>query len=320
MMQILALVPGGIGDQILFFPALTQLKQTYPKAQIDVVVEPRSVAAYQVCASVRDTIAFDFKDRNSPADWGNLLGTIRDREYDAVLSLGRRWAVGLLLWLTGIPKRVGYAAGGKMFLTDPVPLNLEQYAGDLYHDLVRGFGITAPRPALSLQVPQKELAWAEAEQARLGIKGQGYLLVHGGSSAMAKLKGFDKVYPVDSWKAVLTKVQQAKPELPIVLVKGPDDTDFVATLQAACPSLKLVAPNNIGQLAAMTAGANVMLCGDSGPMHISVALGTYTIALFGPTDPAKLLPPGDDRFVAIKSPTDRMSDIPPSAILEKLGV
>ncbi|HAX79528.1 MAG TPA: glycosyltransferase, partial [Cyanobacteria bacterium UBA11372] len=81
-MRVVALVPGGIGDQILFFPTLDDLKRSYPDADIDVVVEPRSAGAYRVCKSVNDVLLYDFKDRNSPADWGNLLGRLRDREYD----------------------------------------------------------------------------------------------------------------------------------------------------------------------------------------------------------------------------------------------
>jgi len=48
MMRILALVLGGTGDQLLFFPTLDTLKQQYPKAEIDVVVEPRAMAAYRI--------------------------------------------------------------------------------------------------------------------------------------------------------------------------------------------------------------------------------------------------------------------------------
>ena len=318
MMQILALVPGGIGDQVLFFPTLNQLKQAYPKAQIDVVVEPRARAAYRICPWVRDTIPFDFKDRNSPADWGNLLGIIREREFDAVLSLGQRSAVGLFLWLTGIPKRVGYAGGGKLFLPDAVALEPDQYAADMYHDLVRGFGISGDRPTLSAQVPQRDLDWAEAEQGRLGVKDSGYVLLHGGSSQMAKVKGLDKIYPPDRWLEIVTKLQHQKPDLPVVVACGPEDQDFVDQLQAANPGLKTTSPDNIGQLAAIAAAASLMLCTDSGPMHVAVAMGTYTIAVFGPTDPAKLLPPSD-KFVGIRAATGKMGDIPASAVLEKLG-
>jgi len=102
-MRILALVPGGIGDQILFFPTLDDLKRNYPESEIDVIVEPRAKGAYRVSGSVNEVLTFDFKDRNGPADFGNLLGSIRDREYDAALTLGRRWSTGLLLWMSGIP-------------------------------------------------------------------------------------------------------------------------------------------------------------------------------------------------------------------------
>ncbi|NEP46873.1 MAG: glycosyltransferase family 9 protein, partial [Okeania sp. SIO2H7] len=53
------------------------------------------------------------------------------------------------------------------------------------------------------------------------------------------------------------------------------------------------------------------------PMHLAVAVGTYTIALFGPTDPDKLLPKSD-RCVAVKSSTGNMADISPEAVLEKV--
>ncbi|NJM57235.1 MAG: hypothetical protein HC857_07095 [Synechococcales cyanobacterium RU_4_20] len=42
------------------------------------------------------------------ADWGNLVGIMRDREYDAVLSARNGWGLGLMLWLTGIPNRIGF--------------------------------------------------------------------------------------------------------------------------------------------------------------------------------------------------------------------
>jgi len=51
-----------------------------------------------------------------------------------------------------------------------------------------------------------------------------------------------------------------------------------------------------GKLAAMIAGANLILCTDGAPMHLAVAVQTYTIALFGPTEPQKLLPASDRTY------------------------
>ncbi|ABB56714.1 glycosyltransferase family 9 protein [Synechococcus elongatus] len=316
-MRILALVPGGIGDQILFFPTVADLKKYYPQAQIDVVVEPRAVGAYRVCAEVDQVFPFDFKDRNSLADWGNLLGSIREREYEAVLSLGQRSLVGLFLWLTGIPKRVGYAGRGKIFLTDAVPLNREQYAGALYHDLLQGFGINTPCPNPKLTLARQDLDWATAEQQRLGLAGQGYLVLHGGSSTLAKLKGLQKVYPVEKWAIVLRSIREQRPSLPFVVVQGPDDAEFVAELRKSNLDFQVVQPPDIGKLAAIIAGADLMLCTDSAPMHLAVASGTRTIALFGPFEPAKLLP-ADDRFIGIKAQGVDVATIPPQEIIDRL--
>ena len=316
-MRILALVPGGIGDQILFFPTLDDLKKFYPESQIDVIVEPRSRGAYRVCKSVRDVLTYDFKDANSLADWGNLLGIMRDREYEAVISLGQRWTVGLLLWLTGIPRRVGYAGNGAMFLTNSIPLKTEQYAAQMYHDLLQGMDITTPFPGISINVPKADIDWAESEQQRLGVSESGYILIHGGSSQLAQVKGIDKIYPTNYWQEIIAELQQKQPNLPIVIVKGPEDSGWVSEITDFDPNIKIVMPGDVGKLAAMIAAANLMLCTDSAPMHLAVAVGTYTIALFGPTEPEKLLPKSD-RLVPIKSTTGKMVDISPQDVLQKI--
>jgi ADP-heptose:LPS heptosyltransferase len=315
-MRIVALVPGGIGNQILFFPTLDDLKQAYPAAEIDVVVEPRAKDAYRVSKSVHDTILFDFNGGNSLADWGNLLGVLRDREYDIAFSAERSWAVGFLLWLTGIPIRIGFAGAGQAFLTNPVPLKPDQYAAPMFHDLLKGLGITGPCPELALSVPTKDLDWADAERKRLGIQGSGYVLLHTGSSEATQAKGIDKIYPVENWKGIIQDFERRQPALPIVVVQGPDDAEVVADLVTSNPKLKVTLPDDVGKLAAMIAGANLMLCTDSAPMHLAIAVQTYTLALFGPTDPKRLLPE-DQRFVGIKSLTGKMEDISPQTVLEK---
>lgn len=313
MKKVVALVPGGIGDQILFFPTLDDLKAHVPDVQIDVVVEPRAAAAYQLSASVTRVIPFDFKDRNALADWANLIGTLRDGEYEAILSLGRSKAVRLLLWLTGIPKRVGFAKLNPLgLLTDAVPLNPDQYSAAMYHDLLKAFGITTPCPLPKVVVTAADQAWALAEQQRLGVQGN-YRLLHGGTSQMALAKGINKIYPPAAWSEVIRLLEP--PDVPFIVVCGPEDQAWVTALRDALPQVRISHPPDLGKLAALMAQAQQILCTDSGPMHIGVAVGTPLVALFGPTDPAKLLPP-DPRFRAVKSPTGNMADIPVSAVVE----
>ncbi|MCY7390276.1 MAG: lipopolysaccharide heptosyltransferase family protein, partial [Leptolyngbyaceae cyanobacterium CAN_BIN12] len=58
-------------------------------------------------------------------------------------------------------------------------------------------------------------------------------------------------------------------------------------------------------------------CTDSAPMHLAVAVKTYMMAMFGPTEPKLLLPPSD-RFMGIRSLSGKMSDIDPTTVLEKI--
>lgn len=316
-MRVVALVPGGIGDQILFFPTLDDLKRYYPDARIDVVVEPRAQGAYRVCKSVTDAIRFDFKDRNSLTDWVNLIGNIRDREYDVAISLGQTWFVNLLLWLTGISCRIGYQTKGNTFLTNPVPLKSEQYAAAMYHDLLQGLGINSPCPELAINVPKSDIDWAEKEQQRLGIKESGYVLIHPGSSESAMASDVDRIYPAENWRQIIQDFQRRQPELPVVVLQGTEDEKLVRSLLESNPEIKVTSPADVGKLAATIAGANLLLSTDSSPVYLAVAVQTYTIALFGNTDPKKLLPQSD-RVIAIKSPTTKMADISPQTVLEKV--
>ncbi|MDZ8052072.1 MAG: glycosyltransferase family 9 protein [Aulosira sp. ZfuVER01] len=310
-MRVVALVPGGIGDQILLFPTLDDLKRYYPNAQIDVVVEPRSKAAYRVSKSINEVLTFDYKDRNSLADWGNLVGTIRDREYDVAIALGQSWLVGLLLWLTGIPTRIGYQGKGAVFLTNTIPFKPSQYLPQLYHELLQLLDIQSPCPELAVNVPKPDIEWAQKEQKRLGVNETGYVLIYPSSSQSSEN------YAAKNWQQIIQDFQHKQPDLPVVIVKEPEDEQIVRLLLETCHHLKVISPDNIGKLAAIVGGASLMLTTDRVALQLSVAVQTYTIALFGATDPAQLLPTSE-KFLAIKSPTGKLADISPKVVLDKI--
>lgn len=317
-MRVLILIPGGISDQILFFPTLQTLKNKYPQATIDVIVEPRSKNSYRICKYVQEVLVFDFQDRNGLADYLNLLGMIRDREYELVINLEENWIVSFLLWLDGIPTRVGYQSSNSWFLNCTVPKNTEQYIAFMYHDLLKGLNIDVPCPELSINVPKEDIEWAEFEQQLLKIKDTGYILIHGGASVLTASQGINKIYPVPKWQRVIEDIHKKQPDIPIVLLCGPDDLEWTNEILYLCPYVKVVSPPDIGKLAAIIAGANLMLCSDSAPMQLAIAVGVYTIALFGPTKTTKLLPPGGSHIFGIQSLSSQIADIPTDKILEQI--
>jgi ADP-heptose:LPS heptosyltransferase len=306
-MRILALVPGTIGDQLLFFPTLDQLKVTYPDAKIDVVVEPQAVSAYQVKPAVSEVFAFDFNARNSLADWGNLLGIVRDREYEIVLAPNLSWSTNFLLWLSGIPTRVGCQnSPGANFLTATVPASAD-YKATQYADLLKPIGIAPPSNSSAFNLPKADLDWADAERKRLGLDKDSYVVIY----------SVDSGYPVNNWESILQDFQKKQPGLAIVLLQDRKNPEFSAAMKERLSILKPVQANTLGQQIAILAGASLTLCTEGDVLQAAIAAQTFTLGLFGSGDPSKLMPQSD-RCLGIKSTSGKLADIPPASVLEKV--
>lgn len=321
-MRILALVPGGISDQLLFFPALDDIKRAYPNAEIGVVVEPQATVAYRVSKIVDTVIPFTFSAANSPSDWANLLGIVRDREYEVAITTDLTWKMGFLLWLSGVPTRVTYAStGGAWFYTATVldkSQSSTQYQAERYHDLLKAIDIDGPAPDIAVNVPEGDLAWANALRDSLDLK-SGYVLMYPGQdtgrmSAAAQ-------YPLSSWQALIDDFRAKQPKMPIVLLQTEASASGVNALKANDVQLVVVAARNLGQTAAIVAGADLVITPDSYVMQLSAALKVFTLALFGKNSPDEMLPPvsGDEtRFLGIASGTGQVADIKPETVLQKV--
>ncbi|NJM97019.1 MAG: glycosyltransferase family 9 protein [Phormidesmis sp. RL_2_1] len=321
-MRILALVPGGISDQLLFFPALEDIKRAYPNAEIGVVVEPQAAAAYRVSKIVDTVVPFAFAAANSSSDWANLLGIIRDREYEVALTTNTKWGTGLLLWLSGTPTRIAYSTTDTpWFYTTTVVDKASQpaqYQAERYHELLRPLDINGPTPAPSINVPEGDIAWASALRDRLQLT-SGYVLMYPGP---ATGKG-DKLasYPTASWQILIQDFRAKQPKLPIVLLQTEDSSAQVNALKSADTNLTVAATENLGQSAALIAGADLVLTPDSHIMQLAVALKVFTLALFGTNKPSEMLPPidgADTRFLGIASETNTIADIQPETVLQKV--
>lgn len=307
-MKIVALVPGSLEDQIFFFPTLDELRQLYPSAEIDVVVEPRSRDAYRVSKTVNATIPFDFQDNNSPADWANLLGILRDRSYNLALTLNQSAAAGLLLWLAGIPQRMGYAEGSRWFLNTTVPYKADQYRPEVYHDLLAT--ASQPCPEIAISLARKDLDWADGEQKRLGLAGSGYVLFYDTTTD-------GRTYPIESWQAIVQDFQKKQPSLPLVILQDSTNAAWVRSLTQVCPTLPIATPSHTGQQAAFIAGANLMLCTPSVPLQLAVALKVFTLGLFGRDEPTQLLPQSD-KILGIPAPDGNLAELDPNLVLQKV--
>ena len=137
--KILAINFGGIGDEIFFLPTLISLKKEFPQAKITLALEPRSKGVQTLTNVIDEVILIDIKNKNKYLEMLKLLCLARKGKFDLVVSSGGNKLISILLFLTGIRIRCGYYTGklSKILLTNAMPLNKNQYACAMYHDLIR---------------------------------------------------------------------------------------------------------------------------------------------------------------------------------------
>ncbi len=305
-MRVLALVPGGIERQLEFLPVLHQIKEGLKGAEIAVVADPRVKPAYGLTPVATEIIPYNFQAANSPADWANLLGILRDREYEAVVTLTESWSLGLLLWLSGIPTRIGYPGGGNgLFLTTTVPHQPDQP----YQGFLDALHLSGPLPSPNLSLTQADLTAVEGLRQEAGLR-QGYVAVYPGPTTNGD------TYPTASWVTILKDFQQRQPDLPPVLLQTPEAMAEIVAIQQSVPNLTVITPDGLGQLAALIAGANLLVAVNSYPLLLAQALQVYAVGLNSNTHPAAL--PSSDRLIILTASPNRLAEISPAAVLAKI--
>lgn len=106
-----------------------------------------------------------------------------------------------------------------------------------------------------------------------------------------------------------------------MLLQQPETAAGVKAIVQAVPAVKVIRPDNLGQIAAIVAGANLLLATDSYVSQLGVALNVFTLALFGSYAPEQRLPPietPEQRFLGLTSDGSTVADIPVETVLKKV--
>ncbi len=320
--KILTINFGGIGDEVLFLPTLEGIRASYPEAEITLLVEPRSAGIGVITDLIDKVVTFDIKKRPLyGSDLIDLITILRKDSYDMVVSSGSSPMVSGLLFLSGIPRRIGYNSNSlaPYLLTEPMPLNRAQYAAQMYHDLIAKLpGAKAALPAIpriKAGLPEKESmesllaklwsASGDANKARNHQRKR--ILIHPGTSRLAILKGLNKTWSAENW-CKLAELLEKEPGVDVILAGGPDDKEAIEQINAKLkPGSKVISTyghtRNLKELVGLIDICDLMICVDSAPMHLAVALNKPLVALFGPTNEAVLMPSGVDHFVVLRNET-----------------
>ena len=280
---------GGIGDEILFLPTITSFTKEYPNAKITLALEPRSKSIQNLTDDIDEIIEIDIKAKGL-AKYLNIIKFIfktKFKKFDCVISSGKSPFIAIILFLSGIKERIGYCSKTDFLLTKKVPLNENQYAAKMYHDLVKQI-INNEYEDPFIKIP-------ENIKLNPDIPNDDYIVIHPGVSKMSISKNIIKCPNLSFWEGLIQGLLNKNKK--IVLLGTKDDKDLIEKIllnKTICNHKNFInfynKTKNIMEMALIMKNSSFVICVDSAPLHVAVCTKANIFAIFGPTNEQKLVP------------------------------
>lgn len=293
-----------LGDTVLTTPAIAALRRGYPKAQIDILVQQSTASVLAGEHEVAHIITYNPQIWGQKGGWRTALGLIRrlrKTHYDIAISVSGDIG-SILTRLSGAKRTVGYAGEAyPHMLTDPVPgrrYEVAQHETRYVLALAEAAGgilqAEDARPRLhALPRERQEMAtMLGLARAKLGRHGP-IIAMHAGAR-----NGQAKRWPIRHFAALADHLAEDMDAL-VVVTGAPNEAPLAhdIALYARYPLLNVSGQTSLPQLVALLAESDVLVTGDSGPMHIACAVETPVVVMHGPTDPALSGPTAPDAIV-----------------------
>ncbi len=300
-----------LGDAVLSTGLLAALRARYPQARIELLAAPWNREVFVACPEVQRVFVCRNNRFAPKAGWSWPLALIhwawrlRRRRYDLGIDVRGEFPHAALLWLAGVRRRIGWAAGGGGFLlTDSAehdPNRHETASRAVLFDLLQAEAHETPR-ILPPRFDPSPTARSQASQllAELDSLGTGPLVVlHVGAGTQAKC------WPIEHWQELLGRLVLDRGDLRIVLVGGARDVARAQQITGglAWPNLAdWTGRLNVAELAAVAERAAVFVGADSGPAHLAAAVRTPVVVLFSGTNDARMWKPVGPEVTVLQQP------------------
>ncbi|MFZ1984025.1 MAG: glycosyltransferase family 9 protein, partial [Desulfatitalea sp.] len=307
---ILIVKLSAIGDVVHTLPALNALRRYYPKAHISWLVEEAAAdliknhpALDRVLVSRRKTWLKGLGSaqwRLHVLEMKAFVRSLRDRHYDMVFDFQAALKGAALIALVRGRRKIGFGRGlqhqegSYVVLNERIPaVSMEIHALERGLIMLKAAGV--PCPTIEYRLPIAADHRLKANQVLSG-KGIGSDQAFVAINPMAKWES--KLWQQDKF-ARLADWVQTEFSLPVVFTGGPEDQAYINAIegQMKTESANLSGQTDLMTLAALLQRATLMISTDTGPMHIAAAVGTPTVALFGPTAPWRTGPYGQGHRV-----------------------
>lgn len=290
--SFLVVEPWGIGDVVLSTALLTGLRSNFPDARITLLAKSHAKELLANSGLVDEIIVFDFPwtafngklapRKYVPKQFQGLIRRLRERDFDISFDARRDIRSNVVTYFSGARRRIGYDfGGGAHLLTDVLPSGTqnEHKVAD-WQALLAPLGIVErDRYLPKLTVTESERANATRRIRMLGLSTEKLLIgVHPGASQPVR-----RWHP-ERFAAVIDGLYH-DPDVQVLVFeeKEGDSADIGASdrqsrINTGAPRIQSTLRGFMG----LVSQCDLLLCSDSGPMHIANALDVPVTALFGP--------------------------------------
>jgi len=283
--NILIIKPGAIGDLIQLTPVLGALKKRYPDVLISLIVGSSVTAElFKYDPYVSETVVYEKRGEHSSlrsffAVWSRL----HKKQYDLVINFQRSNFKTWLLATAAFPCRILVYHKTKAKGVHAVADHLRT---------IEPLGIVFSDPVPELHTGAEDTRFAEAFFANEGLIGKPVIVLNPGAS-----------HAVNRWGtaqfAALADSLADKLSAKIIIIGGAEDIALAEEITARTRSAPLMMAGKIKlrQLGEIFKKSAVLVSGDTGPLHLAVAVGARVVALFGAADPDRTGPLGSGHRV-----------------------
>ncbi|HKV39062.1 MAG TPA: lipopolysaccharide heptosyltransferase II [Blastocatellia bacterium] len=308
--RILVFAYHGLGNFIMYTPALKLLRERYPNARIDLQVGNETGCEEVLSGSELFDNIYNVRYRAGIGTWLRRTKQIRDTGYDLTINEfhSHSWKLALVLAASRVPFRAGHSTSPgwarrfspySFVFNLPVVMKEDEHEVDRYIDLVERLGtrrVPLSEARSQIFLSDSDRRFALDYFSRSGIRaGDTVLGIQPGTSPTMTWKQ----WPIERYRDLIERLVEASPRVRIVLFGSAHEVAIGKDLTRGLEqSVTLAAgKTTVKQVAAMIERCRTLICNDSGLMHVAAAVGTPVIAIYGPTDIRRTSPLGDGHTV-----------------------
>lgn len=271
-----------IGDFVRVHSVVRILKARWPNRPVDILTSSLCNPILDYLPGVRKGIVADLPRRSLPlGQYRDLASRLKAERYGTALVMPRTWKSALAPYLAGIPERTGFAGEGRFLLINDMrwgERSLERMI-DCFGALALPKGTVLPSdwPLPHIEVPAEAVA---AWRGRNGLASSG-----GPSVAFAPgAVGPGKAWPPEHYGELAKRLTARG--ISVWVLGGPLEKALASAIrQAGGERVHDLTGNDLRNAILALKAADAAITNDSGLMHIAAAIGTPTVAIFGPTSP-----------------------------------